>query len=152
MANKNEDVDTTEIILDSIADGVFTVDREWRITSFNRAAEEINGVDYTHGYLGDMIINQKGDRLYVVDQINFIMLEIDLINKKVLHRTPTGRYPFGICLSPDEKRIYVANVGMFEYSRIASLNPDSIFPEPSVKKGDTTLELFCKKYNIILYP
>lgn len=32
------------IILDSIADGVFTVDREWRITSFNRAAEKITGV------------------------------------------------------------------------------------------------------------
>ena len=28
-------------ILDSIADGVFTVDSEWRITSFNRAAEQI---------------------------------------------------------------------------------------------------------------
>ncbi len=37
-------IDTTEIILDSIADGVFTVDREWRITSFNRAAEEITGI------------------------------------------------------------------------------------------------------------
>lgn len=34
----------TEIILDSISDGVFTVDNEWRITSFNRAAEEITGV------------------------------------------------------------------------------------------------------------
>ncbi len=32
------------IILDSIADGVFTVDRDWRITSFNRAAEQITGV------------------------------------------------------------------------------------------------------------
>ena len=31
------------LILDSIADGVFTVDRHWRITSFNRAAEEITG-------------------------------------------------------------------------------------------------------------
>jgi len=31
------------LILDSIADGVFTVDRNWRITSFNRAAEEITG-------------------------------------------------------------------------------------------------------------
>jgi PAS domain S-box-containing protein len=28
-------------ILDSIADGVFTVDSDWRITSFNRAAEQI---------------------------------------------------------------------------------------------------------------
>jgi len=33
-----------DIILDSIADGVFSVDDEWRITSFNRAAEKIIGV------------------------------------------------------------------------------------------------------------
>jgi len=33
-----------DVILDSIADGVFTVDDEWRITSFNRAAEEITGI------------------------------------------------------------------------------------------------------------
>jgi PAS domain S-box-containing protein len=32
-----------QIILDSIADGVFTVDLEMSITSFNRAAEEITG-------------------------------------------------------------------------------------------------------------
>ncbi len=31
-------------ILDSINEGVFTVDRNWRITSFNRAAERITGV------------------------------------------------------------------------------------------------------------
>ncbi len=34
----------TEVILESISDGVFTVDAEWRVTSFNRAAEEITGV------------------------------------------------------------------------------------------------------------
>ena len=33
-----------DIILDSIADGVFTVDDDWNITSFNRAAEQITGV------------------------------------------------------------------------------------------------------------
>jgi len=31
-------------ILESISEGVFTVDRAWRITSFNRAAESITGV------------------------------------------------------------------------------------------------------------
>ena len=30
-------------ILESIADGVFTIDEEWRVTSFNRAAERITG-------------------------------------------------------------------------------------------------------------
>ncbi|HAM49854.1 MAG TPA: Fis family transcriptional regulator [Nitrospiraceae bacterium] len=34
----------TEIILNSIADGVFTVDPEWRITFFNRAAQNITGI------------------------------------------------------------------------------------------------------------
>ena len=32
------------VILDCVADGVFTVDRDFRITSFNRAAERISGV------------------------------------------------------------------------------------------------------------
>ncbi|MFH1349568.1 MAG: sigma 54-interacting transcriptional regulator [Pseudomonadota bacterium] len=34
----------TQIILDSIADGVFTIDSGFRVTSFNRAAEKITGI------------------------------------------------------------------------------------------------------------
>ncbi len=34
----------TNAILESISDGVFTVDADWRITSFNRAAESITGM------------------------------------------------------------------------------------------------------------
>ncbi|MGA1795862.1 MAG: sigma-54 interaction domain-containing protein [bacterium] len=37
----------TEAILESISDGVFTVDLEWHITTFNRAAEEITGIPRT---------------------------------------------------------------------------------------------------------
>jgi len=48
MKNKQNDYHipqhVTEIILNSVSDGVFTVDHEWRITSFNRAAEQITGV------------------------------------------------------------------------------------------------------------
>ena len=36
-----------QTIMDSIADGVFTVDSDFRITSFNRAAEEITGISKT---------------------------------------------------------------------------------------------------------
>ena len=34
-----------ETILGSIADGVFSVDKDWHITSFNRAAERITGIE-----------------------------------------------------------------------------------------------------------
>jgi PAS domain S-box-containing protein len=40
------DRNAAQIILDSVTDGVFTVDLEWCITSFNRAAERITGVTY----------------------------------------------------------------------------------------------------------
>ncbi len=36
--------DTTKVILECISDGVFTIDYNWEITSFNRAAEEITGI------------------------------------------------------------------------------------------------------------
>ena len=36
--------DQCEVILDSVTEGVFAVDEEWRISSFNRAAEEITGI------------------------------------------------------------------------------------------------------------
>ena len=38
---------STDSILESISDGVFTVDAQWRVTSFNRAAEVITGIPRT---------------------------------------------------------------------------------------------------------
>jgi PAS domain S-box-containing protein len=47
MTKTNDDQlsgDTTRIILESISDGVFTINHNWEITSFNRAAVEITGI------------------------------------------------------------------------------------------------------------
>jgi PAS domain S-box-containing protein len=41
---KSGDPGISETILDSVADGVFTVDHEWRIAYFNSSAERITGV------------------------------------------------------------------------------------------------------------
>jgi len=43
MSDKTQD-EVHNVILDSVSEGVFTVDLDWRITSFNRAAEEITGI------------------------------------------------------------------------------------------------------------
>lgn len=46
MADKNRfKITPTDAILESISDGVFTVDADWKITSFNRAAEKITGIE-----------------------------------------------------------------------------------------------------------
>ncbi len=44
QSKKGVEATPTDAILESISDGVFTVDADWRVTSFNRAAERITGV------------------------------------------------------------------------------------------------------------
>ena len=75
-------------------------------------------IGYSHGYIGDMKLSKDGKTLYAVDQIGFRMVIVDTETRAFKHSVSVGRYPFGICLSPNEKKVYVANVGMFEYSYI----------------------------------
>jgi len=75
-------------------------------------------VNYADGYIGDLTLSKDGKTLYAVDQIGFRMVVIDTESRTLKQSIPVGRYPFGICLSPDEKKAYVANVGMFEYGYI----------------------------------
>jgi len=79
-------------------------------------AHETGGLTFPHGYVGDMRLSQDGRILYAVDQSNFRLLVVSVGDQKVLRSIPVGRYPFGITLSPDGKRAYVANVGIYEYA------------------------------------
>ncbi len=83
-------------------------------------------VDYRHGYLGDLVLTKDGSVIYVVDQINFRVVVLDTKRKTILHNIPVGRYPFGIVLSPDEQKVYVANVGMYEYKPIPGLTDENV--------------------------
>jgi len=83
-------------------------------------------IDYSHGYLGDLVLTKDGKRLLIVDQINFRVAIVNTETKKLVHNIPVGRYPFGITLSPDEKKAFVANVGMYEYKRIKGINPQNL--------------------------
>lgn len=73
------------------------------------------------GYIGDLKLSRDGKYLYAVDQMLFRMIVVDTQLKKVVASAKTGRYPFGIILSPDQQKVYVANVGMFEYSKISNI-------------------------------
>ncbi len=82
--------------------------------------------DPEHGYIGDLVLSADGSTIYAVDQINFRVAIVDAIGKKLIKSIRVGRYPFGIALSPDEKELYVANVGMYEYDWIKSVDPDNL--------------------------
>jgi len=106
-------------------------------------------VDYSDGYIGDMVLSKDGKKLYAVDQIGFRMVIINTETGKLEHSVPVGRYPFGICLSPDEKKAYVANVGMFQYNILGGITeenvvekarkyPTSAYGSKEMKEGYTT--------------
>jgi len=82
--------------------------------------------NFSDGYLGDMVLDKAGKTLYVVDQINFCVNVLDAETNKLKFRVPVGRYPFGLILSPDEKKLFVANVGMYEYSPLEGLNRNNM--------------------------
>lgn len=88
---------------------------------------------------GNMALSADGQYLYVVDQGAFQVNVIDTakINvadhgigavdpnnfQAVAGRVSAGRYPFGIAVGPNDKRLYVANVGIFQYSHLTPNNP-----------------------------
>lgn len=84
-----------------------------------------DSLDYKDGYIGDLVLSEDGKTLYAVDQIGFRVVVLNVEKKQHLHSIPVGRYPFGLCLTPDENRLYVANVGMFQYAAMRNGKGDS---------------------------
>jgi YVTN family beta-propeller protein len=81
------------------------------------------GRQWRDGYTGDLRLTQDGRTLYALDQANFRLVRVDVASGMVTGVYPTGRYPFGLELSPDGRRAYVANVGMFAYSFVDGFDP-----------------------------
>ncbi len=95
--------------------------------------------DNPDGYLGDLALSRDGNTIYVCDQSNFRLLVADISSRKIMHYIPVGRYPFGVTLSSDQKTVFVANVGMFEYSPLANGGkadfPTSAYGSVEMKEG-----------------
>lgn len=104
---------------------IFSSKNGEKLDSINCSFKDEN-FDYSHGYIGDLTITKDGARIYAVDQINFRVVVLDAVKNKLVHSIPVGRYPFGIVLSPDEQKVYVANVGMYEYTRIPGLTEHNL--------------------------
>ncbi|MFZ5760863.1 MAG: sigma 54-interacting transcriptional regulator [Thermodesulfobacteriota bacterium] len=92
----------TRLIFDSIADGVFTVDRNWKITSFNAAAEAITGwkrEDALGLFCGDVFHSSICGKSCAIAQSLYSGKPV--VNRSITIATISGdRIPISITASP----------------------------------------------------
>jgi DNA-binding beta-propeller fold protein YncE len=86
---------------------------------------DLNQNGESDSYTGDLAYDEKRKVLYAVDQANFRMVAIDASRRRIVGSVQVGRMPFAIALSPDGRKAYVTNVGMFEYRPVPGLDPEN---------------------------
>lgn len=84
---------------------------------------KVNGTDYEDSFTSDLLLNEAGNELLVLDRGNFRLVRMDLKTRKITASVPSGRQPFGLSISPDKKTAFVANVGMYSYPLIKGATP-----------------------------
>ncbi len=101
---------------------------------------------YGESYAAAMAIDGSGQRLYVIDQGNWRIVVLDVLNRRILTSYPTGVDPIALALSPDGARLYVANAGLFEYRLLPKVNREDVpdtglrfapfgYPSGAARKG-----------------
>jgi DNA-binding beta-propeller fold protein YncE len=116
--------------------------------NLNTSSHPTGGMNVTSGpanyfkgaYPGRLALTKDGRYLYTTDQGGFQVFVIDTTKiltgvdnqgnltepdnfVAVVGSVKTGRYPFGIALSSDDKTLYVTNVGVFQYTSLRPANP-----------------------------
>lgn len=87
---------------------------------------EVGGQKFADSFTGELALAPDGSRLYALDQFNFRVVEFELPAGKRLRSFAAGRFPFGIGVSPDGRKLYVANVGVFDYPLVPDVDPRNI--------------------------
>jgi YVTN family beta-propeller protein len=93
-------------------------------TDERRRVLDLNQGGFKDSFTGDLALDVARGMLYVADQANFRVAAIDVRSRQVVSSVRVGRLPFAMSLSPDGRKLYVANCGMFEYHALAGA-PDT---------------------------
>lgn len=78
---------------------------------------------YRDSYSGDLALDRHRGLLYVLDQANFRLVVIDTRRRRLIGSVRVGRLPVSLATAPDERKAWVANLGMFEYRVIPGADP-----------------------------
>jgi YVTN family beta-propeller protein len=90
----------------------------WRRMARINLNGALRGHTYQESFAASLVLTKDGRRLYVIDQANWRVVVIDTATRTKVATLATGVNPIALCLSPDDKRLYVANSGLFEYKTI----------------------------------
>jgi DNA-binding beta-propeller fold protein YncE len=107
---------------------------------------DLNQGGFQDSYTGDLAFDRERNLLFVLDQANFRLAVVDTRRRVVVANLRVGRLPFAISLAPDARRVYITNLGMFEYHAIPGANvndagrtglsfPAFGFPSPEALDG-----------------
>jgi DNA-binding beta-propeller fold protein YncE len=84
------------------------------------------GVKYEGSFTSDLIYSAQKNELFILDRGNFRLVRYSIDQKKIIASIPTGRQPFGLAMSPDQKTVLVANVGMYAYPLVAGTTKENL--------------------------
>ncbi len=91
---------------------------DWRQIGSIPLDGKVGQTDFSRSFAATVLVSADGRTLYALDQGNWRVAVIDVAARQVIASVATGAYPFGEALSPDGKRLYVTNTGLFEYSLV----------------------------------
>ena len=107
---------------------------------------DLNRDGFADSFTGDLAFDAERGVVYVLDQANFRLVAIDVRKQRVLSSVRLGRLPFALALSPDKRKAYVTNIGMFEYKPVPGVDVHNLretglpfpafgFPSPEARDG-----------------
>lgn len=103
---------------------IASIDSEEGAFAGRRHIIDLNQAGFHDSYTGDLAYDPERGILYAADQANFRVVAIDARTRTLLASVRVGRLPFAMALSPDRRKLYVTNVGMFQYSLLPGVDPN----------------------------
>ena len=104
---------------------------------------KLNIGDEHDANINDVAVSADGKFAYVVDVTNEQFDVLDVAERHVVSRVKAGREPYALAFDAANKRVFVANIGLFDYSVVPKKDgglfgitrPAFAFPSKEAEEG-----------------